>query len=402
MKKKILIFSHAMEIGGAERALLGLLETIDTTRYEVDLFLVRHTGELMQYIPQNVHLLPEMREYSCLAVPISNVIRQHQFGVAVGRFRGKRAAAKRIKRLNFLGENDVALEYSHKYTVNRMPDISNVEYDLAISFLTPHYFVAHKVNAKKRIAWIHTDYAAIEVDRDSQIQMWSPYDVIASISDAVTKSFVQIFPELESKVQLIPNIMPKRYLFTLAEAFHPSEEMRDDGSVKILSVGRFCTAKNFDNVPDLCRRIRNGGLDVQWYLIGYGSDEQLIRQKISESNMEEYVHILGKKENPYPYIKACDLYVQPSRYEGKCVSVVEAQMLHKPVVITNYATSSSQLTDGYDGVIVPMDNKGCAEGIARVLKDIELQHRIIENMRQCDYTNAAEIEKIDKVLEAVR
>lgn len=87
-------------------------------------------------------------------------------------------------------------------------------------------------------------------------------------------------------------------------------------------------------------------------------------QKITEAGMQERVIILGKKDNPYPYMRACELYVQPSRYEGKAVTVREAQLLGKPVVITSYATSASQLEDGVDGVVVPMDNAGCAAGIA--------------------------------------
>ena len=115
--------------------------------------------------------------------------------------------------------------------------------------------------------------------------------------------------------------------------------------------------------------------------------------------MEDSVIVLGKKENPYPYIAACDLYVQPSRYEGKCVSVIEAQILHKPVVITDYATSGSQLRDGYDGVIIPMDNAACAEGIGKVLWDPQLQEQLIENTKQQDYTNAAEIQKLYRLIE---
>ena len=115
--------------------------------------------------------------------------------------------------------------------------------------------------------------------------------------------------------------------------------------------------------------------------------------------MQEAVIILGKKENPYPYIAACDLYVQPSRYEGKCVSVIEAQILGKPVVITRYATSVSQLEEDVDGVIVPMDNEGCAEGISAVLKNRELQNLLAENTKKHDYTNAAEIQKLYKLIE---
>ena len=397
--KKILVFSHALEIGGAERALIGLLETIDTTKYQVDLFLMRHEGELLKYIPEGIHLLPESRQYSCLAVPFGQVLKRGCFGVAAGRFLGKRKAARRVKELGLTGENDVALEYSHKYTVPFLPMVSEETYDLAISFLTPHYFVDRKVKAKQKIAWIHTDYGIVATDRESQLKMWDAYNGIASISDRVTESFLKSFPELKEKVLLIPNIMPMRYLDSMTNAFSTEEEMPEDGSIRLLSVGRFCHAKNFDNVPDICLRLRKMGLNVKWYLIGFGGDEALIRQKIIDAGMREHVLILGKKENPYPYIAACDLYVQPSRYEGKCVSVIEAQILHKPVVITNYATSGSQLRDGYDGVIVPLDNEGCAGGIAAVLEDNELQQRLIENTKKQDYTNASEIQKLYKMIE---
>ena len=127
--------------------------------------------------------------------------------------------------------------------------------------------------------------------------------------------------------------------------------------------------------------------------------ENLIKEKIKEFNMQNNVILLGKKENPYPYIKACNIYVQPSRYEGKSVAVREAQILNKPVIITNFETSKSQLTDGFDGVIVPMDNKGCAEGICNLIKDKKLQQKLIENTKITDYTNKQELEKIYALLE---
>ena len=395
--KKILIFSHAMELGGAERALLGLLEAIDTTKYSVDLFLMRHQGELLKYIPDNVNLLPENKKYSCLAIPMKEVIRQRQFGVAFGRIRGLFAAKKRVKQLK-LGDNDVALEYSHKYTLRYMPQVSKEEYDLAISFLTPHYFVADKVRAKKKIAWIHTDYAFVEVDRQSQLKMWERYDNIISISDDVTKSFVKTFPSLKEKIVMIENIMPMKYMQELANAFSAEKEMPQN-SVSLLTIGRFSPPKKMDEIPQICKRIRESGVDAKWYLIGFGGDEALIRQKIAEAGAEDYVIILGKKENPYPYIKACDIYVQPSRYEGKSVAVREAQILGKPVIITNYATAASQLKDGVDGVIVPMDIDACANRIIKVIKDKRLQETLIENTKKTDYTNAGEIEKLYRFME---
>ena len=114
--------------------------------------------------------------------------------------------------------------------------------------------------------------------------------------------------------------------------------------------------------------------------------------------MQERVILLGKKENPYPYIKECDYYIQPSRYEGKCVTVREAQMLGKPVVITRYATSSSQLEEGVDGIIVPTENGACAEAIRDFLRDAEKAKVLIENCSRRDYSNACEAEKVYQIL----
>lgn len=391
--KKVLIVSHSMEIGGAERALLGLMEQLATSEFSVDLFLLRHSGELLDFIPKDIHLLPEIPQYTVLARPIRQVIQEGHLLLAAGRFVGKVKARKYIRK-HRLQSNDVELEYSHKYTKYWMPKIQpNIEYDLAISFLTPHYFVAEKVHAKKKIAWIHTDYTAIQVDSNSELAMWSQYDCIVSISDSVTKSFVSIFPELKDRIIKIENILSKQFIETQSELEDVSEELRPD-TIRILSIGRFSAAKNFDNVPDICARIRAKGLNIKWYLIGYGGEEALIRRKIIEAHMEDYVIILGKKENPYPYIKACDLYVQPSRYEGKCVAVREAQILNKPVVITRYKTSESQLEDGVDGVIVPMDNEGCARGIIELLQQPERMQQFSAACSERDYTNAEEVEKV--------
>ena len=144
--------------------------------------------------------------------------------------------------------------------------------------------------------------------------------------------------------------------------------------------------------------IKDKNIDIRWYIIGFGSDENLIRQKIVEAGMQEHVIILGKKENPYPYIKACDIYVQPSRYEGKSVTVREAQMLYKPVVVTNYPTASSQIQDGIDGVIVPMDNEGCAKGLADFILDEAKQSQIVEYLKTHDYGNINEVNKIYSIL----
>ena len=212
MKPTILIFSQAMALGGVERSLLGLLDAIDYDRYNVDLFLMRHSGELMPYVNEKANLLPEIPEYASLAVPMISLVRHGQLRVLCGRIRG-RLAAKHFDKSNLDEKSSItALTYSHKYTLRFMPQISDKIYDLAISFLTPHYFVRERVKAKKYAAWIHTDYAALSFDRAAEISMWSKYDSICGVSDQTSKSFQTIFPEIAEKVQTIENILPSKLI----------------------------------------------------------------------------------------------------------------------------------------------------------------------------------------------
>lgn len=397
-KKKIIIMSHAMELGGAERSLIGLLEAFDTEKYEVDLFLLRQEGELLDAIPEKINMLPEIPAYTVLARPMKDTLKEGHLCLTFARLIGK-IAAQGYNRFHHYTDSGVELEYSHKYTAALLPKINpSKEYDVAISFLTPHYFTIQKIRAKKKIAWIHTDYSKIQINIDSERKMWGAYDHIVSISDSVTKTFLSVFPELESKIVLIENILPKKLIEEQRQAFSVKEEMAGN-EIKILSIGRYCRAKNFDNIPEICSKLIAKKQNVYWYIIGYGSDENLIREQITKFQMQDRVILLGKKENPYPYIDACDLYIQPSRYEGKSVTVREAQMLGKPVVITAYATAQSQLIDGYDGIIVPMDNEGCAEGIEKLLKCSEIKNTLIENCEKKDYSNSREIIKLYKMID---
>lgn len=388
-----------MEIGGAERALLGLLGALSARTDQVDLFLLRHSGPFMRFIPKGVNLLPEDSNYSDLGVPIWKVVGRGHWRMAFGRAVGKYRAKRFIVKNNLKKENSVEIHYSFKYTLNALPEISSVEYDLALGFTTPYYIIDKKVHAKKKAVWIHTDYSTLDGDRNEEQKVWEAYPFIVSISEAVTNSFLKIYPGLKDRIYPIDNIVSEELIQKQANMFDVEKEMASEkGVIKILSIGRFTKAKNFDNVPDICAQIISMGILVKWYIIGYGNDRKLIERKIKEANMEDYVSLLGRKENPYPYIKNCDIYIQPSRYEGKAVAVKEAQILHKPVVITNFPTASSQLRNGIDGIIVPMDNSGCAKGIVDLLKNSEKIQNLIDNCSTSRYSNCEEIEKIYALL----
>ena len=140
--------------------------------------------------------------------------------------------------------------------------------------------------------------------------------------------------------------------------------MTKDDCFKLVSVARLSYAKGIDNAVRALKILVDRGYDnIKWYIVGYGGDEQIIKDLIKENNLEDKFILLGKQINPYPYIKSADLYIQPSRSEGKAVTVCEAQILSKPVLITNYTTAQSQIKNGFDGCITELFyRRDCRQG----------------------------------------
>ena len=395
MKPRIFINMHYMEIGGAERALLGLLNAIDTNKVDVDLFINQHTGEFMKLIPNKINLLPEISAYSVIEKPITTAIRKGQLGIAFARIFAK--IMYKFCKKNEINKDDISIfNLVAKYTIPLLPSLKKYgKYDLAISFLTPHNIVKAKVKAKKKIAWIHTDYATVSINENQELPIWNYYDNIVSISSDVTKSFVKIFPILNKKIIEIENILSPSFIVQQAKLYNP-QEMQGNFR-KLCSIGRFCYQKNFETIPFIAKILKEKGLEFKWYIIGFGDTTDTI-ENIRKTNTNDCVILLGKKENPYPYISNCDIYVQPSRYEGKSVTVREAQILCKPVIITNYPTASSQVKNCIDGIICDMDNESIANTIFNLIQDNDKQAEIVKHLSTHDYGNETEVNKIYQLI----
>lgn len=391
---------RSMEIGGAERSLLGLLNAFDYEKYDISLMLLHHNGEFLKLIPKEVNILPEHKEYSTYDVSIKSLLFNKMFIYGIARLLGKMDLTLHCF-LNKKKKNVwIKQQYTHKYLTPLMPRIKG-DYDLACNFLGYSDILVKKVSARVKAGWIHTDYNQLVANEKMDSTTYSQLDYIVNVSDDCQKVFLEHYPQFSKKTVVVENILSPQFVEEQAKQFTVGQEMpREHGCINILSIGRFGRAKNFDNIPEITKKILEKGLNVKWYIIGYGNDEQLIKSNIEKFNMQENVIILGKKENPYPYLKACDMYVQPSRYEGKAVTVREAQILNKPVVITNYETAQSQLVNGVDGVIVSMDNEGCANGIVSVLNNKDMLNKIIDGTKTHNYINDSEIKKIYGMIHA--
>ena len=397
MKKQVLIIGPGMEVGGVERSLLGLLDAIDYSQYDVDLFLLNHSGEFMPLINPRVNLLPEEPKLSLISEPIAKLIRERHFQVGAIRLLCKLYGDVRAK---VKQTDSVSITLCKRILMKQLRPFQR-KYDVALGFFAPHYLLTDKTEAKLKIGWVHTDYSNIneKPDTDFMQPMWSKLDYIACVSEDVERAFQTVYPSLAEKTIVVENILSPDFVRREAGSVDISAEMPAFDGVNILSVGRFCAAKAFDRIPEGCRILLDRGYQVKWYLIGYGPDEQLLMDKIREFHMEDTVIVLGKKTNPYPYMKACDIYAQPSRYEGKAVTVREAQMLHKPVMITRFETSASQVQEGVDGIICDNDVNGIADGIAYLIDRVDVREKLIENTERRDYGNTEELQKLWRLYE---
>lgn len=394
--KRLFLAIQYMELGGVERSLLGLLEALDPARFEVDLFVYRHSGELMPLIPKHVRLLPELPAYRALSRPLGAILREGHLCLFAARMVAKWRAARFGKTLTGV-ENYAIFDAVDAATSPLLPSLKHLgTYDLAISFLTPHRIVRDKVSARRKIAWIHTDYSSIGIDTGSELPVWRSYDHIAAVSPEAARGFLARFPELEEKLVLIENVLSPQSVRDQAALEDVAALM--SGSPCLCTVGRFSHAKGIDRIPKIAAGlVRRGLTDLRWHLVGYG-DEASVRRAIAAEGMERHVIVLGKRANPYPFMQACDLYVQPSRYEGKAVAVREAQILGRPVAITRYPTAMSQLEDGVDGLIVPNDEERAAEALFQLIQNPERMAQLAAACRHRDYGNRDAVAVLESLI----
>lgn len=390
--KKILIASYDLEVGGVERSLISMLENFDYENNRVDLMLYSHTGDFMDLLPTTPNLLKENKKYRTFRLSIKDTFKNGNINIGIARL---------IARFKAKSRGYAQMQYIWKYALHFLPK-NKKKYDVAISFLWPHDYVAEKVDADKKIAWIHTDYSVIDTDIELDLKVWNKFDYIVSVSEDCKKSFLVKYPSLKEKVIVIENITSPKFIKKQSQ--EKVDDFKEDNNIfKILSVGRYCEAKGFDNAIKSLKLLHDRGYkNIKWYVIGYGGDEELLKNLIKENNLEDSFILLGKKINPYPYMKRCDLYVQPSRYEGKAVTVSEAQILGKPVMITNYTTASSQVKDRIDGYITELSIDGIADGIEKLYNNVELRKEISNNCINSDYGNSFELKKLYEIFRKVK
>lgn len=386
--KKVLFAIHSLGFGGAERSLVNLLNELPEDQYQVDLLIFQRREGFASQVPGWVNMLEIPPEIHRL------------YGKLGSRWKYPlvRLAGTGISRLARKGKKaQKAFRWKRFYR----PYIKNLpgHYDVAVAYVGAEimYYIRDCVSADRKLVWIHNDYRAAAYSKKDDAPYFVDMDEIASVSQQCVDVLKEEFPEHAHKMHNIENITSSAVIRSMAQAYTPEEY--SGNKANILSVGRLWPQKGFDMAVDAAAILKQRGLDFCWYVVGAGSLESELRRQIRELSLEKEFVLLGQRSNPYPYIRNCDLLVQPSRYEGKSVVLDEAKILCKPIVATAYPTVADQIADGLEGRICKMSPEGIADGILEMLENDALRSSVEAYLADHEYGNQSEVEKYMRLID---
>lgn len=369
----MLIVGIHMNAAGTEKSFLSFSKYIDYEKYDVELLLASKTGEFLKFVPPQIKIT-DMGKWSWIfditkdnaaSLITKNVIKKNPFfafSLVPYIIKMKRGGVSRLYAANRLWVK----------LMKKMP-VREEEYDIALAYWGDHtmFYTVDKVKAKKKISWLHFDYDEPPREDALYLPYFEKSDKIVTVSNEIKNSVIKKFPSLESKTVVVENVIDKDDINR--KAGEKTDFCDDFDGVKILSIGRLCEQKGFDLAIPAVARLFCEGENLRYYIIGEGSREY--RQKLLDiarkNGAEECVRFLPQTDNPYKYMARCDIYLQPSRHEGKPISVEEAKVLCLPICVTEYKSAREQLGDGSLGFICEISEEGIYNGLKTILHDKE-------------------------------
>ena len=390
--KKVIIMSEKMNMGGVEKALISMLESINYDNYDVTLLLTAIEGELIKKVPKQVKIITinefkELRYKSVKKLVLDNVLK--------GKFMECFKIIYYILLYKFNGD----LHSLYKYNCESLPKLDE-KYDLAISYQAPSrlpaVFVANNINAEKKALRLHSDPSKSPCDISCYEESYSKYDKIFCVANSIKEKFIKVFPNLESKTEVFYNIIPVRDILEKSKIDEGFKDKYD--GIRILTIGRLSPEKGYKRAINVCEKLINCGYKIRWYVCGEGEERNELEKIIKEKELEDNFILLGNKSNPYPYLKQCDIYVQTSKFEGFGLAIAEARMLNKPVVTTRFDAVYNQMVDRKNGLVVDMDAENVANGILELINNKKLKNEIVDYLTKEKKGN---IEELDKFYELI-
>lgn len=260
------------------------------------------------------------------------------------------------------------------------------QFDVAINYLETEspQFLLNKICARKYIQWCHIDVANLDNPKimDEKIPYMEKMDSIVCVAESVKNSFIERYPQLKDKTYVIYNFFDVNDIMKKAQEPFAYRAAKS-GVPVLLSVGRMTPQKQYLRFLNVLYRLKTEGIVFQWYILGDGQEKEKIEEKIKDFHLEKFVFLEGISDNPYKYMKNCDLFVLPSGWEGFPTVTVEAKVLGCPVLATDVSGISEQLVNGKTGWIVDNDENSLYEGLKYLLEHPEIRCKLcLNHMKQ--------------------
>ena len=393
MKVKLLFVIDSMTIGGAEKSLISLLNMIDPSRYNIDLMMFREGGELEKYIPEYVVKIPVIEYFGFLNNRKVSLSKKLIFSY----YKYKTSLKLRVNNYKNIPLHSEQIVYRSMKKILKPSNGKNYDVAIAYSQGMPTYFVANKINATKKVAWINTDYMNTIYNKNLDFESYQKIDKIIAVSKYTKESILKTKKEYSEKVDIILDIINPDIIYKMADECN--EDKFNDSKINILTVGRLEKVKALDKAISVAGLLKRDGYNFKWTIIGEGSDRVNLEALIQENGLENYVELLGKRINPYVYMKQCDVYVQTSIKEGFGLSVIEAKILKKPIVCTNFPTAKEIINNNIDGLIVDQDIMSIYKGLIKYLENGKFLEGIIFELNNSNtYNSQGEIKKFNTLV----
>lgn len=375
--------------------MLSLLHSLDYEKYSVDLQLYSNGGIRQGEIPKEVHILPE-------ADPYTHGFWQKAAGKLLSPcYIGAKVRAvwqKSVKKRPLSAVQVMTCQAA------KAGQKAQKSYDTAVSFLEfwPLYYLAFQVEAKRKVSWIHIDYKKSTLSVSLDEEAFAQCDKIVLVSKQCLDNFRELCPKFAGKAVWTENIVSPGLIRRAAGKAQPELPGKASPDViRLVTVSRVdFSHKGLDRGIEAFRRLKEEGLAgrFQWVVIGDGDDLEAFQEMISENGLERLIFPLGMKPEPLPYLKQADAFFLPSRYEGKPISVSEAQILGVPPLVCAYESAREQIWDGIDGLVFENSGKGVYEGLRRLAEQPEILSALGENLLKRDFADREAIEAIDRII----
>lgn len=395
--KKIIITVRELDTGGTELSMLNLLDELIAQDCDITLLLSRKRGENLFKIPSNVKIIeiPFKREYERYYISddeslISNSIQKYYIKFVRKLIKGVDKLAKYIS-----WKSDIYNSYILRKT-NPIFD----KFDLAIDYygygIFNSKYISDYVIADKKVMWIH-DERLSPISRSRAL--FDKFDIFYGVSNACVKAFDKEFPETRDRTRLFYNFIDTNMIKEKSnEAI--SDEIFNYNGFKLISVGRLENQKGFDLAIETAYELKKSGFKFKWGIVGEGSHRSKLEKMIATLNLSEEVILLGSKSNPYPYMKRCDIYVQPSRHEGYGLTVAEARALCKPIVATELNCFKEQIESGETGILVDFSVKAFQEALENLMLNPDLLLKLEKKLQKSEDLNISSKKELFKLLES--